>query len=262
MPRDIDALERLRTSGELGVFPLPGGERVRVRGFEPIEGPRPPHPTPLPNGEREQTECAALTWLASSHDVMKLSRRGFLAGAGASGSVAFAAPALAQKYPSARADPPDRAVRGRRPGRHPGAHHRRSARASSSARAIVIENRGGAGGNVGIAAAARARPDGYTLLLCSSSLVVNPLLYKSVPFDPVQGLRADLAARHLADLMLAKHDVAKRHARLHRQGQGRAGQVQLFDARASAPRGTSRSSCSRCAPGSTSCTCRIRAAGR
>src|SRR5688572_6501957 len=30
------------------VFPLPGGERVRVRGFEPIEGAKPPHPTPLP----------------------------------------------------------------------------------------------------------------------------------------------------------------------------------------------------------------------
>jgi hypothetical protein len=44
---------------ERGAFPLPGGERVRVRGFEPIEGLIPPHPIPLPNGEREQTADAA-----------------------------------------------------------------------------------------------------------------------------------------------------------------------------------------------------------
>jgi hypothetical protein len=44
---------------ELGGPPLPGGERVGVRGFEPIERFVPPHPTPLPNGEREQTAVAA-----------------------------------------------------------------------------------------------------------------------------------------------------------------------------------------------------------
>ena len=48
---------------------------------------------------------------------------------------------------------------------------------------IVIENRGGAGGNIGIGAVARATPDGYTLLLTSSAFVVNPSLYKNVPYD-------------------------------------------------------------------------------
>lgn len=52
---------------------------------------------------------------------------------------------------------------------------------------IVIENRGGAGGNIGAGAAARAAPDGYTLLLGSSAnLAINPTLYKSLPFDPVK----------------------------------------------------------------------------
>src|SRR6185503_12653682 len=46
--------------GEFGGFPLPKGERARVRGFELTERASPPHPTPLPNGEREQTEPAAL----------------------------------------------------------------------------------------------------------------------------------------------------------------------------------------------------------
>jgi hypothetical protein len=50
---------RLNCAAEAVGFPLPGGERVRVRGFELIERPRPPHPSPLPNGEREYTIDAA-----------------------------------------------------------------------------------------------------------------------------------------------------------------------------------------------------------
>src|SRR5713226_227851 len=53
-------------------------------------------------------------------------------------------------------------------------------------RPVVIENRGGAGGNIGIAAAARAPADGYTLLVCSSAYVVNPSLYAKVVYDPLK----------------------------------------------------------------------------
>ena len=49
---------------------------------------------------------------------------------------------------------------------------------------VIVENRGGAGGNIGIAAAARAGGDGYTLLVCSSAYVVNPSLYAQVTYDP------------------------------------------------------------------------------
>ena len=51
---------------------------------------------------------------------------------------------------------------------------------------LVIENRPGAGGNIGIAAAAHAEPDGYTLLITSSAYVVNPGLYAKIPYDPYQ----------------------------------------------------------------------------
>jgi tripartite-type tricarboxylate transporter receptor subunit TctC len=51
---------------------------------------------------------------------------------------------------------------------------------------FFVENRAGAGSNLGTAAVARSAPDGYTLLVTSSAFVVNPGLYKQVPYDPVK----------------------------------------------------------------------------
>jgi tripartite-type tricarboxylate transporter receptor subunit TctC len=48
---------------------------------------------------------------------------------------------------------------------------------------FYIENIAGAGGNLGMANAAHAAADGYTVLFASSSIVVNPSLYKKIPFD-------------------------------------------------------------------------------
>jgi tripartite-type tricarboxylate transporter receptor subunit TctC len=49
---------------------------------------------------------------------------------------------------------------------------------------FFIENQVGAAGNLGMGAAAKAAPDGYTILFVSSSYVVNPSLYAKVPYDP------------------------------------------------------------------------------
>jgi tripartite-type tricarboxylate transporter receptor subunit TctC len=51
---------------------------------------------------------------------------------------------------------------------------------------IVIENRGGAGGTLGAEAAARATPDGYTLLFTSASYSFNPSLYPKLAYDPLK----------------------------------------------------------------------------
>jgi tripartite-type tricarboxylate transporter receptor subunit TctC len=51
---------------------------------------------------------------------------------------------------------------------------------------VVIENRPGAGGNLGIQLVAHAAPDGYTLLACSSAFVVNPSLYAHANYDPLK----------------------------------------------------------------------------
>lgn len=50
---------------------------------------------------------------------------------------------------------------------------------------VVVENRGGAGGNVGIGAVARSDPDGYTFLVTSGAFSLNPSLYERAGYDPI-----------------------------------------------------------------------------
>jgi tripartite-type tricarboxylate transporter receptor subunit TctC len=49
---------------------------------------------------------------------------------------------------------------------------------------VVVDNRGGAGGTIGTDMAAKAAPDGYTLLLVSVAHAFNPAMYKKLPYDP------------------------------------------------------------------------------
>ena len=58
--------------------------------------------------------------------------------------------------------------------------------AESFGKPFVIENRGGANGNIGTEAAAKSTGDGSTLLFTGAGFVTNPSLYKTVPYDPVK----------------------------------------------------------------------------
>jgi tripartite-type tricarboxylate transporter receptor subunit TctC len=52
---------------------------------------------------------------------------------------------------------------------------------------VVVDNRGGAGGNIGMEVAARAAPDGYTIVMgLTAQLAVNPALYQKIPYDPIR----------------------------------------------------------------------------
>lgn len=54
---------------------------------------------------------------------------------------------------------------------------------------VIVDNRPGAGGNLGIDAAAKAAPDGYTLVMGqTSNLAINPTLYPKLPYDPIKDL--------------------------------------------------------------------------
>ena len=56
---------------------------------------------------------------------------------------------------------------------------------TSLGQSVLVENRSGASGNVGTVAVARSPADGYTLLVNTSSFIVNPSLFKPPPFDPI-----------------------------------------------------------------------------
>jgi tripartite-type tricarboxylate transporter receptor subunit TctC len=55
---------------------------------------------------------------------------------------------------------------------------------------VIVENRAGASGNIGMAAVARAEPNGYTLAINTMSLAINPALFKTMPFDTAKDLRS------------------------------------------------------------------------
>lgn len=60
---------------------------------------------------------------------------------------------------------------------------------------VVVDNRGGAGGNIGAEIVAHARPDGYTILYCTSSIVVSPSLYSKLTYKLSELAPLTLAAR-------------------------------------------------------------------
>lgn len=61
--------------------------------------------------------------------------------------------------------------------------------------AVVIDNKPGAGGNLGAAEVARSTPDGYTLLMASPPLTISPALYASMPYKPEQITSVGLIGR-------------------------------------------------------------------
>src|SRR3989475_11950404 len=67
---------------------------------------------------------------------------------------------------------------------------------------VVIENRPGAGGNIGAAAAAKAAPDGYTLHLGAQSLAVNVTLQPSKDFDPITDFDPIMLVATAQDVLL------------------------------------------------------------
>lgn len=86
--------------------------------------------------------------------------------------------------------------------------------------ATVIDNRGGASGIIGIELAAKADPDGYTLIVVSAGLAVQPSLYRKLPYDPVRDfapitrivsgpgimvVNASLPVRSVAELIAYAH---------------------------------------------------------
>lgn len=67
---------------------------------------------------------------------------------------------------------------------------------------IVMENRPGAAGTIGMAAVAKAESDGYTLLACSSAIALAPYTHKTLPYDTTRDLLAVVPLGSLTNVML------------------------------------------------------------
>jgi tripartite-type tricarboxylate transporter receptor subunit TctC len=68
---------------------------------------------------------------------------------------------------------------------------------------VVIENRAGAGTMIGTEVVARAAPDGYTLLLASTPLAINPAMYAKIPYDALRDFAAVTQVVSLPNLLVA-----------------------------------------------------------
>ncbi len=69
---------------------------------------------------------------------------------------------------------------------------------------VVPENRAGAGGNVGTEVAAKARADGYTIIICTTSISISPGLYKKLNYDPIKDLDAISLVAQIQNLVLVR----------------------------------------------------------
>ncbi len=75
---------------------------------------------------------------------------------------------------------------------------------------FFVENQAGAGGNLGMGNAARAAPDGHTILFVSSSYVVNPSLYAKVPYDPYKDFAPVTVAGDVANTLIVHPSMPAR----------------------------------------------------
>ena len=97
---------------------------------------------------------------------------------------------------------------------------------------FIIDNRPGAGGNLGTAAAAKAKNDGYTLMLTTNSAhVINPALYKSTGFDPVKDFEPVAPVATAGYVLVATTSFAPKNvAELIAEARKQPGQITIASA--------------------------------
>lgn len=143
---------------------------------------------------------------------------------------AFAAPAFGQAWPTK----PVRIIVPHPPGGGTDIAARLVAQKLSETwkQSVIVENRAGAGGNIGTDAVARSAPDGYTLLLAASgTITTNVSLYEKIPFDPVKDLTPiALVAPTLFALVVPPSSPAKSVGDLIRMAKAEPGRLSFASA--------------------------------
>lgn len=75
---------------------------------------------------------------------------------------------------------------------------------------VVVENKSGAGGNIGASIVAKSAPDGYTLMMGAVAInAINPWLYKTVPFDPVKSFEPIALVASVPNILIVNKEFAQ-----------------------------------------------------
>jgi tripartite-type tricarboxylate transporter receptor subunit TctC len=78
---------------------------------------------------------------------------------------------------------------------------------------VVIENKGGAGGNLGAQSAVQSAPDGYTLFISAAFLAINPYLYRSLGYNPIADLSPVTRLTAFANVMVVSNSSPAKSVR-------------------------------------------------
>ena len=78
---------------------------------------------------------------------------------------------------------------------------------SQLGRSVIIDNKPGGNGTISDGFVARAAPDGNTLLMAAMAFTVNPLVFKSLPYDPVESFTPITMVARLPNLLVARKDA-------------------------------------------------------
>ena len=101
----------------------------------------------------------------------------------------------------------------------------------STGKTFIVENIGGAGGNIGMGYAARSDADGYTILLATNAYSVNASLYNKMPYDPLKDFVGVSELATSPNTFVVKSESAGEDDEgIRRARAGQSGQVQLRDA--------------------------------
>ncbi|MES2362406.1 MAG: tripartite tricarboxylate transporter substrate binding protein [Pseudomonadota bacterium] len=90
---------------------------------------------------------------------------------------------------------------------------------------VVVDNRPGASGNIGAAAGAKAAPDGYTLLVATTPMIINQSLYGGLPFDAVKSFAPVSLLVNLSYVLVVNPTVANSAKELVAQAKARPGKI-------------------------------------
>lgn len=75
---------------------------------------------------------------------------------------------------------------------------------------VIVENKAGAGGNIGAASVAKAQPDGYTLVMGAVAIqAINPWLYKNITFDPIKDFAPVIMVSSVPNVLIVNKDFAE-----------------------------------------------------